>query len=311
MVKKEGKSFWKKNELRFFRLASQIFSFIILNIGLFFSAIGLFQIFPSSGIIIPIEQGFPSPFSSISGTYNLLEYYISNGFVPYLIAGTLFIFGILFGRSTCSWICPFGFIQETIAQFPQRKIKPPQNTENLLSNAPYFIIALSLFLVLLIGINRLQVPLSAPLGPASNGPYTMIDPYITLNSIIPWKLINKTFPVLGQDILAFFGQDPLLWVQIIFLLIILMMNIWIPKVFCRWLCPTGAILGILNEYCWFGLKRDPVRCLKEDCKICEDVCPMNIPLLKLEYNRIKHRKCDYCLKCVENCPENALRLVPF
>ncbi len=186
-----------------------------------------------------------------------------------------------------------------------------KNTERILSNIPYVVILISILMSLLVGFNRLSEPLAAPLGSFSNGTYTPFDAYHILISEIPWRLINKTFPVLGQDIFAFFTQDLFLWVQIFYLLIILIINVWIPQVYCRYLCPTGLILGHLNEYTWFGLTRDPVRCLKVECKICEEVCPMNIPLLKLPYDKIKHRKCIYCLRCVEKCPENAMRLSFF
>ena len=311
MVVKEIRSFWRKNRLRLIRLASQIFFFILLNIGLFTSTYGLFLMSSISGIVLPIEQSFAGPFSNISGSYNMLEFYISNALIPYLIAGLLFLIGIIFGRSTCSWVCPFGFIQEIIGYFPQTKIKPVQETENLLSNIPYIIILISLGLSVLVGLNRASSPQAAPLGPFSDGPYTQMDPYVTLISVIPWRSINGTFPVFEGDIVAYFANDAFLWIQIFFLLIILMMNIWIPLVFCRYLCPTGVILGHFNEYSWFGLRRDPIRCLKEACRVCVEVCPMNIPILKLPYDKIQHKKCTYCLKCVERCPENALKLYPI
>ncbi len=308
MVKKEIGSFWRKNKFRFIRLASQIFFFILLNIGLFTGTYGIFLFSSVSGIVLPIEQSFSGPFSNISASYNMLEYYIANAIIPYLILGLLILIGFIFGRSTCSWVCPFGFIQEMIGYFPQNKIKPVQDTEDLLSNIPYVIILISLGLCVLVGFNRLSSPQASPLGPFSEGTYTQLDPYVTLISVIPWRIINGSFPVYEGDIVAYFANDAFLWIQIFFLLIILMMNIWIPLVFCRYICPTGIILGHFNEYSWFGLRRDPIRCLKEDCKICVEVCPMNIPILKLPYDKIQHRKCTYCLKCVERCPENALRL---
>ena len=312
MIKEEKKTFWKKNKFSLIRLVSQSFFFILLNIGLFASIIfGVYLVPLFSGVILPIEQGFASPFSSISGAYNVLEYYITFPLIPYITIGIFLLFGILFGRATCSWVCPFGFIQEIIEKFPQNKVKPDQNTEKLLSNIPYLIILISLGLCFIVGAYRIESPLSSLLGPFSTGPFTKIDPYVTLNSVIPWQLIGIPFPILGGDIWAFFGQNLFFWFQVLFLLIVLMMAVWIPKVYCRYICPTGAILGYLNEFSWFGLRRDLVRCLKDGCRVCENVCPMNIPILKLPYNRIRHRKCDYCLKCVEKCPENALKLALF
>lgn len=311
MVEEHEKSFWQNNRFRLIRLVFQIFFIIYLNIGIFFSGIGIFQTNPQPYYTLPIEQGLAGPFSNISGAYNLLEFYISSALIPYLIFGTFLLIGMIFGRSTCSWVCPFGFIQEIFAQIPQTKIKPVKNTENLLSYIPYIVILISLGLCVIVGFNRLSNPSISPLGPFSNGPYTLLDPYHILISVIPWRLYNGSFPTLEQGILAFFTEDIFLMVQIFWLLIILLLNIWLPQFFCRYICPTGLILGHLNEYTWFGLKRDPVRCLKEECKICEDVCPMNIPLLKLPYDNIKHIKCTYCLKCIEKCPHKALRLSAF
>ncbi|MHA1379384.1 MAG: 4Fe-4S binding protein [Candidatus Helarchaeota archaeon] len=311
MVIKEKNSFWKNNRFRFIRLLSQIFFFIVLNIGLFISASGIFQSNSMGGFTLPIEQGLAGPFSVVSGAYNMLEYYFSSALIPYLVGGIFLLIGMVFGRSTCSWVCPFGFVQELVAEIPQTKIKPVKETEKLLSNIPYIVVLISLGLSIIVGIMRTSVPLSAPLGGFSNGPYTEFDPYHIMISVVPWRVINGTFPVYTGDIGAYFGQDPFLWVQIFWLLIILIINIWIPQAFCRYICPTGLILGHLNEYTWFGLTRDPVYCLKDECRICEQVCPMNIPILKLPYDKIKHRKCIFCLKCVEKCPHNAIKLSPF
>ncbi len=68
-------------------------------------------------------------------------------------------------------------------------------------------------------------------------------------------------------------------------------NFW-----CRYLCPYGALLGLLALASPFQVKRDKETCI--DCKKCEKTCPASITLTtkKPITYRGMHRLHGVCLR---------------
>jgi len=60
------------------------------------------------------------------------------------------------------------------------------------------------------------------------------------------------------------------WVIGIIFIGLLVANWWIPRFFCRVLCPLGALLGIFSRFSLWRIDRDPVRCT--DCDLCLKSC---------------------------------------
>ena len=84
---------------------------------------------------------------------------------------------------------------------------------------------------------------------------------------------------------------------VIFALIFL--SLIIPYFWCRYLCPYGAILGILSFFSIGKIKRNPSYCI--DCGICEKKCP---GLIKIRQKELIHSsECTACMSCIKNCPE--------
>lgn len=75
-----------------------------------------------------------------------------------------------------------------------------------------------------------------------------------------------------------------------------------PRFFCRFVCPLGALLGLLSRWSLPSLRKDPDRC--NGCRKCLDHCQgadgpeAGVPWRKAE--------CHLCLNCTASCPEKAL-----
>ncbi|UJX42030.1 4Fe-4S binding protein [Desulfovibrio sp. JY] len=69
--------------------------------------------------------------------------------------------------------------------------------------------------------------------------------------------------------------------------------------FCRWLCPYGALLGLLAKIGPTSLVRDPERCT--GCGRCRKVCPMDLPITAGP----RPMECSGCASCVIACPQKA------
>lgn len=80
----------------------------------------------------------------------------------------------------------------------------------------------------------------------------------------------------------------------------LVANWWIPRFFCRAICPLGALLGVFSRFSLWRIDRDPVRCT--DCDLCLKSCEgASDP-----HKDLRKSECFVCLNCIEDCPHDAL-----
>ena len=80
----------------------------------------------------------------------------------------------------------------------------------------------------------------------------------------------------------------------------LVANWWIPRFFCRVVCPLGALLGIFSRLAIWRIDRDPVRCT--DCDLCLKGCEgASDP-----QGDLRKSECFVCLNCIDDCPHDAL-----
>ena len=83
----------------------------------------------------------------------------------------------------------------------------------------------------------------------------------------------------------------------VFLLSILLTMPW-----CRYMCPEGALMGLLASRAYWQINRND-RCT--GCGSCTRACPLHC----IEHGIRDRKTCIYCMKCVGICPEDALALV--
>ncbi len=78
--------------------------------------------------------------------------------------------------------------------------------------------------------------------------------------------------------------------------------------FCRILCPFAGLWGLLSYLGFYRIKADKGACI--DCKKCEKVCDMGIPITRLikEKGQIRTVECIGCGRCVNACPTKALEI---
>jgi polyferredoxin len=83
------------------------------------------------------------------------------------------------------------------------------------------------------------------------------------------------------------------------------LSIVVPYFWCRYLCPYGALLGLLSLLSPLKVTRHAKSCI--DCGLCARACPSHLAVDRS--SRVRSDECVGCLSCVAACPvPRALRV---
>lgn len=204
--------------------------------------------------------------------------------VPYYMLGILLLYGVLFGRWICGFLCPFGLIQDLLYKIRTPKLRKNRVTRAL-SLLKYMILAVFVVgLTLVYALQSTSLPLPAfckyicPSGTLLGAGGLLANP----NN-------DSLLPMLG----------PLFTWKFCLLVGILVACIFIYRSFCRFLCPLGAIYGLFNRISLLGIRLDRPKCVS--CGLCHGACPMDI-------RQVGDRECISCGACVSVCPTGAITM---
>ena len=220
----------------------------------------------------------------------------------------LLIFGLIFGRAWCSWVCPLGFIQDLFIRIRKiLKIGYYNLSENLKQVSVLikwlFVIAI-LFIAMGIGIPHFFL---------KEYQYDLITPFC---QICPSKQIfpcveGRFNEMLTVDTIGGTLSTVMSYLAIGIFIFYLLTTSFIRRLWCR-LCPMGAVLGLCNRFSFLSLRKEGKRCTK--CGVCQRSCPVQVTEVYEEKKKekIASSDCTLCFRCVEMCPEkDALKVGLF
>lgn len=198
----------------------------------------------------------------------------------YYVVGILVLYGVLFGRMICGWLCPFGLLQELLYKIKTPKLKKGPVTR-ILSYLKYVILV---FFVLIVPITYAfrDTPLPAfckyicPAGTIEGGLLLLSN-----------KVNASYFSMLG----------PIFTWKFTLMISIVVGCVFMFRCFCRFLCPLGAIYGLFNRFSIFGVKVEQSKCI--DCGLCTSHCKMDI-------RHVGDQECISCGDCAAVCPTKAI-----
>ncbi|MHA1265490.1 MAG: 4Fe-4S binding protein [Candidatus Helarchaeota archaeon] len=307
-VKEKRSTLW----LKITRFVVQLFFFILFGnlawIGITFITEPISQGFP-----LPVMQSYATPGATVAGAYDLFMESLSVGIFPFLAFGIFLLFGIVMGRASCGWVCPFGFILDLCYYIPTKKRVPGYQFNQQLSKVKFAILFLTFFVAIVIGIVVLGGGTPLPIGPFVTNAYSPLDPATTLQAVIPHMIITPgAWPPIEAGFWAIFAPEyAWFWFRVILMLIFLILSVYIGRAWCRWFCPLGGALGLLTPYAIIGVQRNLSKCLGKKCRKCELACPMGVSLLREPWEKITDSNCIMCLKCHEVCEEGAITIKFF
>jgi len=283
---KPKKKLIRRTDRDYSQVARRSFQAAFLLLNIWIGAIFYFWVrqFEPGGRPTPFERpAGVEGWLPIAGLMNL-RYFVLSHHVPALHPAGMFLLitflaiSFLFRKAFCSWLCPVGTISEYLWRSGQKlfghNFYLPRWLDIGLRSLKYLLLGFFVWAVTSMAVDELASFM--------NSPYGIIADVKMLNF---FRHIGET----GAIVLG----------------VLIVASLFIQNFWCRYLCPYGALLGIVSLASPTRIRRNPESCI--DCEKCAKACPSALPVDKLV--TIKSAECTGCLDCVAVCPaEDTLSL---
>lgn len=271
--------------IRRLRYAVQ-FAFLLLTVRIGYLFFHFILHFTDRGQ--PFVQRPPSvdAFLPISGLMSL-KFFLFTGIIEPLHPAALIMFlavltiSLLMKKGFCGWICPIGTVSQYFWMAGKkvfgRNFRMEKYLDGSLRSLKY--VLMSLFLVM-IGV-------------------------VMPSSMIVLFFISDYYKTADVRTMNVFAQMTTLTFCVLVslgILSLLYKNFW-----CRYLCPYGALLGLLSRISPVKIKRNNDNCVH--CRSCSKNCPSLIDVEKKE--EVNSPECFACMTCVSYCPSKDALGVTF
>jgi polyferredoxin len=262
--------------LRALRYAVQL-AFLLLTVYIGYQFYEFVQQFLSPAHAVVKRPASVDAFLPIGGLM-AFKYFLFTGIVEPVHPAGLIMFIAIVGVSLaakkgfCGWICPIGTISQYAWMLGEkifgRNFRMGRYADISLRSLKYILLALFL---LLIGVAM------AP-------------------NMILLFFITDYYKLVDVRMMKFFTDMTTVTMAVLGALVVL--SVFFKNFWCRYLCPYGALLGLVSRLSPLKVRRNEAHCTH--CSACTKHCPALIDVEKKEV--MKSEECFGCLTCVSRCP---------
>ncbi len=185
---------------------------------------------------------------------------------------------LIFGRAFCGWVCPMDFLFEIInkaRKWQKMKIRISPRIGYILA---FLFLAASFFT---------EIPIFSNYLSHLTNFFRMLSSGIFLSINLP---ADKTIFYFSGGII----------------ILLLMLEFFLPRLWCKVLCPLGKTYGLFNKVSLLKLKVEEGRCLH--CNACEQLCYMDVGIASTNKSILHDTNCIYCGRCLEGCSEKIIKM---
>jgi polyferredoxin len=180
----------------------------------------------------------------------------------------------LFRRAACSWLCPIGMVSEYLGKLGikirhGKTVHVPKWLDRTLIGIKYVLTVV--ILLMLFG-----APVAALRDFMSQSFYATSDYGL-------WHVYAQNFAVASIIIGA-----------------ILVASTFVKSVWCRYVCPYGALQGLFGLISPVVLAKDQETCTS--CGACSRACPNAVDVAGAKKSAVVSAECMGCGSCIQACP---------
>ena len=203
-------------------------------------------------------------------------------YVNLLWALVAIVLTLLIGRFFCGFVCPLGTTNQFTGWLTRRSqgsaARLEANRHRPLQSTKYYLLAFLLTLALM--------------GSVLTG---LIDPLPLLH-----RSLNLTLAPIADRGLKVLSDEPRFyasaWLLGVVLLSIVGLNLVLPRFFCRFVCPLGALFGLMSRFTPWRIGKTSDKC--GDCCLCDEYCEGACR----PSGKIIGSECVLCFNCMDRCP---------
>lgn len=283
-----------------FRIISQLLFLTLFFLLLIHSGQSNTQSFP-----------FTDSFFYIDPLIFLLHFLTTGVILPLFLLSLIPItLTLIFGRFFCGWVCPFGSINQFFTWlFRQaRKNRKEKGVNKPLLKLKYAIL-IAIIIAAIMGthfggwldpFSLLTRTSTTVINPSINYSIHQITKPGANDSGIIAKTFKPLYHFARANILTekqrSFSQPFLIGGIFI---AILLLNLYRRRFYCNYICPLGALYGLISKFSFFNLKPNS-SCIS--CKACNKTCTYN----GSPFEDYMKSECLTCFNCINDCPKDAI-----
>ncbi len=198
-----------------------------------------------------------------------------------VIFGGALLMSLVLKKSFCGWVCPVGALSEQAFRLGGKMLggnfRIHKYLDYPLRCVKYLLLAFFFYVV------AIRMPPEGIVG-------FLRTPY--------WKIADV-------KMLFFFTEMTKLTMAVLAALFVL--SLFFKNFWCRYLCPYGALTGLLSVLSPLKITRNRDACIH--CHKCTESCPSLLPVE--DKARVRSPECTGCLTCVSRCPAKGALDIAF